>query len=65
MTLMHWQRSIGGGCELLSDIGYICKKEGVYMSCLKVNNIYIGQVYAYIPEAQECMQPLHSHVNIH
>ena len=35
------------------------------MSCLKVNKIYIGQDYAYIPEAQECMQPLHSHVNIH
>ena len=35
------------------------------MSCLKVNNIYIEQEYAYIPEAQECMQPLHSHVNIH
>ena len=35
------------------------------MSCLKVNNIYIEQEYAYIPEAQECMQSLHSHVNIH
>ena len=44
---------------------YTCKKEGVYMSWLKVNNIYIEQEYAYIPEAQECMQPLHSHVNIH
>ena len=35
------------------------------MSCLKVNNIYIEQEYAYIPEAQECMQSLQSHVNIH
>ena len=35
------------------------------MSCLKVNNIYILEDYAYIPEAQECMQPLHPHVNIH
>ena len=35
------------------------------MSCLKVNNIYIEQEYAYIPEAQECMQPLHSCVSIH
>ena len=35
------------------------------MSCLNMNNIYIEQEYAYIPEAQECMQPLDSHVNIH
>ena len=35
------------------------------MSCIKVNNIYIEQECAYISEAQECMQPLHSHVNIH
>ena len=44
-----------------SDIGYTCKKEGVYMICINVNN----KDYAYIPEAQECMQPLHSHVNTH
>ena len=25
------------------------------MSCLKVNNIYIEQEYAYILEAQECI----------
>ena len=35
------------------------------MSCLKVNNIYIEQEYAYISESQGGMQPLHSHVNIH
>ena len=35
------------------------------MSCVKENNIYIEHKYAYVPEAQECKQPLHSHVNIH
>ncbi len=25
------------------------------MSCLKMNNIYVEQDYAYIPKAQECM----------
>ena len=47
---MHWQRSIGGGCELytfvdlsvslmLSAVGYAY--ENVYMGCLRVNIIYI------------------------